>query len=113
MGNKRLLPQNPLSFIQQCVRERRIFWTYHVNMRLRDRFISREAILTSVESFEIIESYHDDKYMPNYLIWAQSQGEIAHVLFAADIENRNVRVVTAYRPSPAEWPHDFKVRKPK
>lgn len=113
MGDKPLLPQNPLAFVQQCVRERRIFWTYHVNMRLRGRFISREAILTCVESYEIIESYHDDKYMPSYLIWAQSEGEIFHVLFAADVENQNVRVVTAYRPSPAEWTHNFKARKPK
>ena len=113
MPDERLLPQDPLAFIQQCVRERRIFWTYHVNMRLRGRSISREAIFSSVETYEIIESYHDDKYLPAYLIWAQCEGEIFHVLFAADVEDRNVRVVTAYRPGPAEWTDNFKERKPK
>ncbi len=46
---------DPLGFIQRCVRERKLFWTYHVNMRLERRHISRDAILNAVESYTIIE----------------------------------------------------------
>ncbi|MCY4506786.1 MAG: hypothetical protein OXG35_07470 [Acidobacteria bacterium] len=31
---ERTVPADPLAFIMRCVRERRIYWTYHVNMRL-------------------------------------------------------------------------------
>ena len=104
-------PINPLDFIQRCVRERRVFWTYHINMRMKDRAINRAMILAPVESFEIIEAYPDDKYLPSYLVHTQHSGTAIHVLFATDMEHGNVRVVTAYRPSPEEWNPDMKTRK--
>jgi hypothetical protein len=55
-------PPDPLGFIQRCVRERKLFWTYHVNMRLERRHITRDEIISGVDSFEIIEAYPDDKY---------------------------------------------------
>jgi hypothetical protein len=112
MRADRSVPDNPLEFIRGCVRQRRILWTYHVNLRLRRRFISREAILESVESFEVLESYPDDKYLPSYLVYARSGSDIFHVLFAVDVPGHNVRVVTAYRPDPAEWSADLKNRRP-
>jgi len=42
--NRNVLP-DPLVFIGRCVRERKIFWTYHVQMRLKGRVISRESLL--------------------------------------------------------------------
>ena len=86
-------------------------WTYHVNMRLQGRFIRRESVLDAVESYEIIESYPGDKYLPSYLVLARSAGDPFHVLFAADLEEGNVRVVTAYRPSEEEWQDDWKTRR--
>jgi hypothetical protein len=71
-----LVPDNPLVFIQRCVKERKIRWTFHVNMRLKGRFISRETLLESVSAFEIIEEYPKDKYLPSYLIYSQHQGSI-------------------------------------
>lgn len=41
-----------LEFIKSCIRRRKIYWTYHVNMRLKKRFIPRKAILASVDSYE-------------------------------------------------------------
>jgi hypothetical protein len=110
MDAGRELPADPLDFIRRCVQRRQILWTYHVNMRLQKRYISREAILEAVESFEILESYPDDKYLPSYLIYGKAAGSIFHVLFATDVPGHNVRVVTAYRPDPAEWSGDLKRR---
>ena len=107
----RKLPADPLRFIQECVRNRRLLWTYHVNMRLQGRFIRRESFLDAVESYEIIEAYPEDKYLPSYLVLGRSAGESFHVLFAADVEGENVRVVTAYRPSEDEWETDWKTRR--
>jgi hypothetical protein len=107
----RKLPADPLRFIQACVRDRQVLWTYHVNMRFQGRFIRREAVLDAVEGYEIIEAYPADKYLPSYLVLGRSAEEAFHVLFAADVEGGNVRVVTAYRPSEGEWQADWKTRR--
>lgn len=99
---------DPIAFIRDCVGRRSIYWTYHVNMRLDRRHISRDEILNAVDSYLLVEAYPDDKYLPSYLVLA---GGTFHVLFAIDAEGDNVRVVTAYRPDPDEWEPGFLRRK--
>jgi len=111
MSSAGKIPENPLEFIRECVSAGRILWTYHVNMRVRLRNISREQIIGAVSTFEVIESYPEDKYLPSYLVFCRSEGEILHVLFAVDVEDENVRIVTAYRPKPEEWELDLKCRR--
>ena len=105
------LPDNPIEFIRRCVTQRRILWTYHVNMRLKGRFIPRNIILDSVADYEIIEQYPKDKYLPSYLVYSRFQNHVFHVLFAADVEGDNVRIVTTYYPSLEEWEEDLKTRR--
>ena len=111
MTDERKLPEDPLAFIQACVRGGKVLWTYHVNMRLENRFIPRQAVLNSVDAYELIESYPHDKYLPSYLVFSQYEADRFHILFAADSEGDNVRIVTAYRPDPAEWSDDMKRRR--
>jgi hypothetical protein len=106
---RRKTPDDPLNFIQQCVRSRRILWTYHVNLRLHGRYIPRQDILDTVNSYEVIEAYPGDKYLPSYLVLAK--GFAFHVLFATDVDGDNVRIVTAYRPDPEEWEPDLRTRR--
>lgn len=108
---ERRRPNEPLRFIQQCVRQGKVLWTYHVNMRMAGRFIPRKAIVGSHEGYEIIEEYPEDKYLPSYLVYAEYRGDVFHVLFAVDVESDNVRIITAYRPSSEEWEEDFKTRR--
>jgi hypothetical protein len=105
------IPKDPLGFIQECVRDRRILWTYHVNMRLERRHIPRHEVLQAVDTFEIIAAYPEDKYLPSYLIQGKGEGAVFHVLFALDPESANVRIVTAYRPQPEQWMPDLKTRR--
>ncbi|MEK6657178.1 MAG: DUF4258 domain-containing protein [Nitrospirota bacterium] len=86
-------------------------WTYHVNMRLEGRSIPREAVLASVDTYEIIEKYPEDKYLPSYLIYAKYIEQIIHIQIATDIENDNVRIITTYKPSLDKWEEDFKTRR--
>lgn len=113
MSTNRDVPDDPLAFIQDRVRRGRIFWTYHVNMRLQGRHIARQAVLGAVEEYEIVESYPEDKYLPSYLVLAKHEGDAFHILFATDVERDNVRVVTAYRPDLEEWKPDLKTRRAK
>ncbi|HEV2055963.1 MAG TPA: DUF4258 domain-containing protein [Methylomirabilota bacterium] len=77
------------------------------------RFIPREVILAAVDTYELVEAYPDDKYLPSYLVLARHGSEAFHVLFAADVEGDNVRVVTSYRPDSQEWQADLKNRRPR
>jgi hypothetical protein len=54
-----------VAFIKDCVVNGRIFWTYHLNMRLVARAITRGAIVSTTDAYELIESYPDDKYLPS------------------------------------------------
>jgi len=108
-----LIPNDPLVFIQDCVRGRRLFWTYHVNMRMQNRYIPRQTILDAVDHYEMIESYPEDKYLPSYLVLARDNTNIFHVLFATDLEHNNARIITSYRPDPSKWHPDFKTRRRK
>ena len=77
-------------------------------MRLAGRYLSRDEILNAVDTYEIIEQYPEDKYLPSYLVLAATS---FHVQFAADVAGDNVRVVTAYRPDLNEWESDLKTRR--
>lgn len=79
-------------------------------MRLLARAINRDQIVEAVDSYEVIERYPDDKYLPSYLVLARDAVGAMHILFATDIEADNVRVITAYRPNPAEWDAAFRTR---
>ena len=110
-GAKRPIPEDSLEFIRRCVRDRKVQWTYHVNMRLAGRHISRDEIVVAAGTYEIIESYPEDKYLPSYLVWAMGPQRVFHVLFAVDVAGDNVRIVTAYRPNPEDWGSGLKFRK--
>lgn len=110
MPSERILPPDPLAFIEECILARRLHWTYHVAMRLERRSISRAMVIDAAGRYEMIEAYPDDKYLPSYLLFADLNGAIFHVLFAADVPEANVRVVTAYYPDPKEWSADLKRR---
>jgi hypothetical protein len=111
MTGERRLPEDPPQLIQRCVRERRVYWSYHVNMRMQERYITRGQVFDAVATYEVVESYPHDKYLPSYLVYAMAGGMVFHVLFAVDSEGDNVRVITAYHPDPNQWSSDFKTRR--
>ena len=79
MPRDRLLPSDPVRFIQDGIRRSHVLWTFHVNMRLAGRFIPRESILGAVEALELVEAYPDDKYLPSYLVLGQAGADAFHV----------------------------------
>jgi hypothetical protein len=108
---ERKLPDDPVAFIRNCLHGGRILWTYHVNMRLGQRFIARETIIAAAESYEIVEAYPEDKYFPSYLLLGRQGEETFHALFGTDVDGQNVRVVTTYYPSLEVWEEDLKTRR--
>ena len=80
-------------------------------MRLEGRFIARDEILNAVESFQIIEAYPEDKYLPSFLVLAKGERSAFHALIAVDFEGGNVRIITAYRPGREHWMPDLMTRR--
>ena len=108
------MSESDLTFIQRCLREGRLLWTYHVNMRLRQRRVARSMVTESVDSYQIIEQYpqsQTSRYLPSCLVYAEHHGEAIHILVALDREGDIVRVITVYRPDPAQWEAGFMRRK--
>lgn len=110
MSDHRQLPADPLEFVKRCVRLGSILWTHHVNMRFGQRRVTRDMVLTATDTFEVIEAYPEDKYLPSYLIRAEYGDTTFHVVFAVDVAENNVRVVTAYLPDSTKWDPDFRER---
>ena len=73
--------------------------------------VTRDEILGAVESFEIIEAYPEDKYLPSYLVLAKGEMSAFHVLMAVDFDGDNVRIITAYRPGQENWMPDLMTRR--
>jgi hypothetical protein len=80
-------------------------------MRLQGRYIPRQAVIDAVDSYQLVEAYPADNYLPSYLILARYGHDAFHLLFAIDIAGDNVRVVTTYRLSLDEWEVDLKTRR--
>ncbi len=78
-----------LEFIQHCIKEHHVRWTYHVNMRLEERFISRDEIVQAVESYEILEDYPDDRYLPICLLYAETDRSKFHIVVALDYDDHS------------------------
>lgn len=80
-------------------------------MRLGQRFIARETLIRAAGTYEIVEAYPEAKYFPSYLLLGREGGDAFHVLFGADVEGQNVRIITAYYPSLDAWEMDLKTRR--
>lgn len=79
-------------------------------MRMKGRHISREALISAYLQYEIIEAYPNDKYLPSYLVYTIHKEMVYHIVFATDVENEYVHVVTVYRPDISEWMPGLKRR---
>ena len=55
--------------------------------------------------------FHDEKDLPTYLLCAVHETRAFHIVFAVDVRNKNIRVVTAYYPNPDTWEDDLKTRR--
>lgn len=69
-----------------------------LSLKLRRGMSSLRVMGRSLNRFELIESYPEDKYHPSYFVWGSDGSRIFHVVFAVDMKMDNVRAVTAYFP---------------
>ena len=107
------MPGAPLAFIEECLSDGRVRWTYHVTMRLQQRNLTAGVLRTALATLEIIEAYPHDKYLPSFLLRGEFEGGVFHAQIATDVEGRNIRVVTMYTPDSNEWDEESRLRRPR
>ena len=100
-----------LDYIKNCFRALRILWTYHITLRMKERNTGRKLILSSIDSFEIIEDYPKDKYLPSCLIRAEYEDIVIHISVAVDFKNRYLTPITIYKPTLKKWYPGFRIRR--
>ena len=84
--------------------------TEHARIRLVERGILTDDIMSCIASGEIIKQYEDDKPFPSCLILGTSTHNTAlHIVVSTD--NEYIYLITAYYPDNTKWEADFKTRK--
>jgi hypothetical protein len=102
------------SFVAWCVKSENVFWTYHINLRLKTRNITSEVVLYALMNGVVIEQYLEDLPLSSYLFLGRDkEGRPLHIVVAIDRKEKNIRIITAYRPSLEYWNTDLKTRRRK
>lgn len=84
--------------------------TEHARIRLIERGIVINDVVSCIASGEIIKQYEDDKPFPSCLILGTSTHNTPiHIVVSIDSEY--IHLITAYYPDADKWESDFKTRK--
>ena len=84
--------------------------TEHARIRLIERGIAINDVVSCISSGEIIKQYEDDKPFPSCLILGTSTHNTPiHIVVSSDSEY--IHLITAYYPDADKWESDFKTRK--
>ncbi|MGN0620052.1 MAG: DUF4258 domain-containing protein [Ruminiclostridium sp.] len=84
--------------------------TEHARIRLLERRITLDDVMSCVANGEIIEQYEDDKPLPSCLVLGMEvRGKYIHIVVSHDDEF--IYLITAYYPDKQQWNSDFKTRR--
>lgn len=97
--------------LQAAIVAGRIVWQRHALVRMLERGISRNHVVTSLAAGEVIEVYGDDKPLPSLLVLGFFAGEPLHVVTAYDEVEDTAYIITVYRPDRDHFANDFKTRR--
>lgn len=98
--------------LRKANRPEQIIITEHARLRLIERSITVDDIVTCIDKGEIIKQYEDDKPFPSCLILGISlNGKYLHVVVSYD--EPYIYLITAYHPDAEQWEPDFKTRREK
>ena len=106
----RLLPT--VQFIRSHARSGFYQETIHAGAVMDDRDIAIADLERALLTGEIIEEYSDDYPEPSCLLLGWSRdGNPLHVVCSRGNTEPALRIITVYRPDPAQWDPDFITRK--
>ena len=84
--------------------------TEHARVRLFERGITLDDVVSCVANGEIIEQYENDKPLPSCLVLGlELKGKFIHIVVSHDDEF--IYLITAYYPDEQQWTGNYKVRR--
>lgn len=87
-----------------------IMFTQHLQMRMRERNIRYEDVLSTIMTGEIIEQYPTDYPHPSCLVLGTTvKKDNLHVV--CGVGSGLLWIITAYFPNMDKWESDCKIRK--
>jgi hypothetical protein len=102
-----------LPALRQSAGKGRIEWRRHAAERMGARGISRERVVSTLLSGEVVEEYPDDKPFPAMLVLGGvAEKRPVHVVAAFERDAGKVYIITVYEPSHEKFESDWKTRKP-
>ena len=100
-----------VSQIYSLLQKGNVVWTEHVALRLRERGIKRNDIISCIKNGETIEQYPNDTPYPSCLMLGVCcAGKPLHVVVGINV-GVMCCIITAYRPDLDKWYADLKTRK--
>ncbi len=91
-------------------RSENIIISLHGQLRLNERNITVDDVMSAIDNGEIIEQYPKDFPFPSCLILGLSvQGVYIHIVVSMDEDK--IYLITAYVPTLDKWEADLKTRK--
>ena len=89
---------------------KKLIFRVHAIQKMFERNISRDNVRHIVENGEVIREYVDDTPFPSKLLLGWIEKCPLHVVAADDNDDQTI-IITAYEPNPAIWESDFKTKK--
>ena len=101
----------PIHLIKDLCKRNKVFFKSHALIRIVEREIDIDEVLTALKSAEIIKEYSTAKPLPSYLVLGfTTKNNPLHILCAADEKQDALWIITVYEPDPGLWTSDFKRR---
>jgi len=87
--------------IAELIESGEILISHHARIRMFERNVSTDNLITIISSGEIIEEYSDDEPCPSVLIMGFIDAVAYHTVIA--ICEDHIRVITVYIPEQDKW----------
>lgn len=85
-------------------------WTNHILLRLLQRNITTDDVLSALQNGKIIEKYPEDYPNPSCLVLGLALND-QYLHIVCGISNDELCLITAYYPNSNEWETNFKTRR--
>ncbi|NQU06826.1 MAG: DUF4258 domain-containing protein [Calditrichaeota bacterium] len=89
----------------------RIIWRIHALKRLIERGTDKQSVLKTLNQYDIIDEYPDDKPFPSALFFGYSSEKPIHVVAAFDGIKEKIFVITVYFPDVTHFESDYRERR--
>ena len=88
----------------------KITFSQHALQQMFSREISVEDVKNAISFGEIIQEYPDDRPYPSRISLYYKANTPLHIVYAINIQDNEIIVITAYHPDENQWNSDFKTK---